>query len=147
MDWGAIPWSVIAPHEAQALKNHDQSPERLAERGGLSVCEAVAVLEDRHWTRLDFKGAGTSLVLAVDAASRKQAQQPLLEALRLLLDAWFCCVECGEPGAKYRRTEGDGAYWLCDSADSDHDDSHYGYETEARPLDHLRALLPTSVPA
>ena len=34
-DGPTIPWSVIAPHEAQCQKNHGQSLERLAERGGL----------------------------------------------------------------------------------------------------------------
>lgn len=42
-----VPWSLIAPHEAQALRNHSQTLDRLAERGGLSAAEAVAVLEDR----------------------------------------------------------------------------------------------------
>jgi hypothetical protein len=42
----AIPWPVIAGHEAQAQKNHYQSLTRLAERGGLSVVEAVVVLLD-----------------------------------------------------------------------------------------------------
>lgn len=48
-----IPWSVIAPHERQARSNHGQSLERLAERGGLGPCEAVAILEDRPWHRMD----------------------------------------------------------------------------------------------
>lgn len=48
-----IPWVMIAPHEKQAERNHDQTLVRLAERGGLSACEAVAVLEDRRWTRLE----------------------------------------------------------------------------------------------
>ena len=48
-----IPWGVIAPHEAQAQRNHGQSLERLAERGGLGVCEAVAILEDRPWHKMD----------------------------------------------------------------------------------------------
>lgn len=47
-----IPWEMIRPHERQALTNHGgQSLARLAERGGLSVSEAVAVLEDRSWDR------------------------------------------------------------------------------------------------
>jgi hypothetical protein len=50
----SIPWAAIAPHEAQALRNHcGQTLERLAERHGLSPCEAVAVLEDRPWHRMD----------------------------------------------------------------------------------------------
>lgn len=50
----SIPWAVIAPCEAQALRNHDgQTLERLAERRGLSPCEAVAVLEGRPWFRME----------------------------------------------------------------------------------------------
>ena len=45
-----IPWGMIAPHEKQAMHNHgQQTMARLAERGGLSPSEAVAVLEDRDW--------------------------------------------------------------------------------------------------
>lgn len=51
----SIPWEVIAPHEQQALKNHGQTLERLAQRGGLSYGEAYAVLNDREWKRLDEK--------------------------------------------------------------------------------------------
>ena len=43
----SIPWEMIAPHEAQAKHNHDQTLERLAQRGGLSAYEAVAVLTGR----------------------------------------------------------------------------------------------------
>lgn len=45
-----IPWTAIAPHEQQAQKNHGQSLARLAERGGLSWNEALAVLEDRAYS-------------------------------------------------------------------------------------------------
>ncbi len=48
-DGPAIPWAVIAPHERQAQRNHSQTLEVLAARGGLAPCEAVAVLEDRRW--------------------------------------------------------------------------------------------------
>lgn len=41
-----LPWRVIEPHEQQAERNHGQTLARLAERGGLSVVEAVAVLLD-----------------------------------------------------------------------------------------------------
>ena len=48
-----IPWECIQPHEEQALKNHGQTLKRLAERGGLDWTEALAVLEDRKWIRMD----------------------------------------------------------------------------------------------
>lgn len=40
----SIPWAAIVPHEPQAIKNHSQSLERLAQRGGLSPQEAIAVI-------------------------------------------------------------------------------------------------------
>jgi hypothetical protein len=48
-----IPWHLLDPHEAQALKNHSQTLRRLAERGGLSPDEILAVLEDREWHQVD----------------------------------------------------------------------------------------------
>ncbi len=51
----AIPWTAIAPHERQAQQNHSQTLNRLAQRGGLNVSEAVAVMEDRPWKHLDAK--------------------------------------------------------------------------------------------
>ena len=47
----AIPMTMLEPHERQAQSNHGQSLKRLAERGGLSACEANAILEDRRWHR------------------------------------------------------------------------------------------------
>lgn len=58
-----LPWEAILPHEAQAKKNHGQSLERLAERGGLSACEAIAILEDRDWKRMDEQDANVELAL------------------------------------------------------------------------------------
>ena len=50
----SIPWAAIAPSELQARRNHDQTLDRLAERGGLSPSEAIAVLEGRHWHSMDW---------------------------------------------------------------------------------------------
>jgi hypothetical protein len=44
-----VPWSLLAPHEAQAKRNHDQTLKRLAERGGLCPSEMVNVIEGRRW--------------------------------------------------------------------------------------------------
>jgi hypothetical protein len=53
----SIPWDLIAPHERQAELNHDQTLMELARRGGLSVTEALAVIEDRSWHRVDVAEA------------------------------------------------------------------------------------------
>ncbi len=45
----SIPWGMIRSHEAQAVKNHGQTLQRLAERGGLGPCEAIAILDDKDY--------------------------------------------------------------------------------------------------
>lgn len=44
----SVPWSLLAPFEAQAMHNHDQSLAKLNSRGGLSPAEMVAVIEGRN---------------------------------------------------------------------------------------------------
>lgn len=52
-----VPWEFMKPHEARARRNHQQTLARLAERGGVDVTEALAILQDRgfsddvNWTR------------------------------------------------------------------------------------------------
>lgn len=63
---------MIAPHEPQALKNHcDQTLQRLAQRGGLSACETIAVLHDRKWMWMDVDTAHEMLA---DMVRRWQTQ-------------------------------------------------------------------------
>ncbi len=53
-----IPYEILIPHEAQALKNHsNQTLERLAERGGLGWTEILAILEDRDFQKMDASQA------------------------------------------------------------------------------------------
>jgi hypothetical protein len=43
----SVPWAMLEPHEDQAQRNHGQSLERLAERGGLGVCEMLFILDNK----------------------------------------------------------------------------------------------------
>jgi hypothetical protein len=52
-----IPWSIIASHEAQAIRNHGQDLAKLANRGGLHPVELYAVLHDRKWERMPLREA------------------------------------------------------------------------------------------
>ncbi len=62
-----VPWEFMHPHERQARENHGgQTLARLSERGGLSVCEAVAVLRDRDWHRMDKEAATTELLALLE---------------------------------------------------------------------------------
>lgn len=43
-----VPWRLLAPHEEQAKRNHNQTLERLAERGGLGPVEMRAIVEGKR---------------------------------------------------------------------------------------------------
>lgn len=97
----SIPWDVITPHDVQALRNHHQSLGKLAIRGGLTPCEALAVIEGRPWERMAFTDARRRLldyvrgaaaddatVAALDAASSSPAlnREDLAAAIRMVED-------------------------------------------------------------
>ena len=52
MGVGPIPWSLMEPGREQAMRNHNQTLERLAERGGLDPVEAVGALLGLRWRDL-----------------------------------------------------------------------------------------------
>lgn len=56
-----VPWGLVKEHEARALKTHDQDIATLHRRGGLSLAELVAVIEDRAWKSMDTMTALAAL--------------------------------------------------------------------------------------
>lgn len=48
-----IKWGSL--NEEWAQRNHEQTLARLNERGGLSACEALAIIEKRRWHRMDWE--------------------------------------------------------------------------------------------
>lgn len=46
-----MPWCIFIGHERQAMQNHDQTLERLAERGGLHPTEMACILEDKKFDK------------------------------------------------------------------------------------------------
>ena len=73
----AVPWALLVPHEEQARSNHGgQSLKRLAERGGLSACEALAVLEDRRWRRMPSAEANGRLLASITADFTMNGRKP-----------------------------------------------------------------------
>lgn len=76
MGWRPIPWSVLEPREDWAQRNHSQSLFTLAQRGGLSPSEAVAVIEGRRWHRMDKAEAEKRLAELTAAAHPAAAKEP-----------------------------------------------------------------------
>jgi hypothetical protein len=52
-----VVWSILAPNEPQALKNHNQSLQHLVKGCGLSLDEIVAILDDRPWKEMTTNDA------------------------------------------------------------------------------------------
>lgn len=45
----SVPWEFVEPHREQAYKNHHQTLEELARRGGLDPVEMLAVVTGQGW--------------------------------------------------------------------------------------------------
>ncbi len=72
----SIPWGFIAPHEAQAQRNHGQSLKRLAERGGLAVPEALDIIQGRRWNSAVMCEANDRLLINMVREWRAAHKEP-----------------------------------------------------------------------
>ncbi len=68
----AFPSVLLYEHEAQAKRNHYQTLDELRARGGLSVDEMVAIMEDREWRPMDFLEAYERLCEIAQAEANKR---------------------------------------------------------------------------
>lgn len=50
-------------HEGQAWKNHGQSLRQLAQRGGLSWAEALAIIEGKSWKEAEHSENAAEIVV------------------------------------------------------------------------------------
>lgn len=67
-----VPMFHFLAHADQAMANHGQTLDRLAERGGLSAGEAIAILEDKKEHRADLGCAHALLgAMVADLNSRR----------------------------------------------------------------------------
>ncbi len=80
----SVPWAMLAPHEEQAKRNHDQGLEVLASRGGLGAGEMVAVLRDVTWREVYTGGIGET--------------RELVDALKAAVIAWAAASETIDAG-------------------------------------------------
>ena len=103
-----VPWSLVAPHEAQAQRNHSQSLETLAERGGLSAHELAALLRDEHWherTARDDEAAWRII------AAARSGHDGLLTASAAVVGKWLLShASGGDPGMIFDSDDADVEY-------------------------------------
>lgn len=59
-----VPWSMMEPARGQVMRNHGQTLERLAERGGLGCYEAVCALESKRLFRNGYDCKDTAFFRA-----------------------------------------------------------------------------------
>lgn len=72
---GAIPWKFIEPHEPWAIKNHGQTLERLAQRGGMSWGEILAVLSHKKDLEDDIDERAASFAVLEEVEKFRSKQQ------------------------------------------------------------------------
>lgn len=96
----SIAWSLIAPHEQQAHRNHDQTLKRLAERGGCGPDELVAILEDRRYRAMPMR----------EAIDRLKELTMITDPLQLIMEERARQDEIRK-GKPWERDNGD-LYWL-----------------------------------
>jgi hypothetical protein len=84
MDGTAIPWWVLEPCEEQAVHNHSQTLQRLAERGGLCASEALDVLHGDGWSTWTESHLRRTLRRPEEAERdySRRIQEPANEALQ-----------------------------------------------------------------
>lgn len=74
------PFAPFAARDVWCQHNHSQSAERLAERGGLSPGEALAILEERRYHPSDFSAKEEPAVAKVAARLAQLADTERLPA-------------------------------------------------------------------
>ena len=79
-----VPWAMIAEHGAQAKRNHSQTLERLAERGGCCGKEILAILSGENWNHFEgMKGEVVASHLALMIADWYDAQISVSETVEV----------------------------------------------------------------
>jgi hypothetical protein len=104
-----VPWDFLKPHESQAFKNHDQSLETLASRGGLGLDEMLAIVREVSWFR-EVRGLSKEARLAGFNAALNEyyaQQQSALEQLPEMTPDFI--AKAKEDEAKLFKAERDAA--------------------------------------
>ena len=63
-----IPRGLLLVHEGQAWENHGQSLTQLAQRGGLSWAEALAIIEGKNWRDAEHNENSAEVIVRKMAA-------------------------------------------------------------------------------
>lgn len=107
-----IPYGLLMIHAGQALKNHGQSLEQLASRGGLSWKEALAIIEGKDFNDIQHDNNASEVIvrkMADDYMRGQPAANPIkygrwisyLDGESIMPERYYQCSECGSRG--YRK--------------------------------------------
>lgn len=148
---GRIPWSIVEPGRQRAMKNHSQTLERLAERGGLSPGELMCALEDRSLYPMPTReesGAYLRALLEPKRAEDMSSESNLNDWTRDMLIEEVVLLRMQRHGllaerAALREAAAELAAWAqtedspCCVCGFSHEDGHH----DTCPVTHARALL------
>ncbi len=88
----SVPWGFVEQYAARLLQNHGQTVQRLAERGGLGICELAAAVIGVSW--LDAPPLAKSIELVNDSVSIWSESPKTGWSIRLV-DAWWQTMSGG----------------------------------------------------
>lgn len=96
-----VPWDFIEVRRTACLRNHDQTPERLAERGGLAPQELVALeastrAESRRLWSLPHEAAVTQLLELLSKHANLSKCSGTESGYHVVVHGARACRICGE---------------------------------------------------
>lgn len=109
---GNVPWDFVRRGEQQALANHNQTLERLAERGGLHPIEMEAAIRGKSLKEVRGRTEEEAsywlkeeLTKYEQADFKKQIRSETLKEAAALFDVpkWLCLDHGGEEGEEIKK--------------------------------------------
>lgn len=80
----SIPWAVMVPHEQSAFTRYRRTLKQLADCGGVTPAEALAIIENRMWLRMPALEAREQLLEYCVAPDPSDKTANLQEAINII---------------------------------------------------------------
>lgn len=105
MEGPSVPWRLVEPYADQAKANHDQTLERLNERGGLSPGELWCLVHGKRWGEQPAEAFALHWLHCWLAEDGRAQDQATIAQLRAALTEAADALECGPYSVDARLAE------------------------------------------
>lgn len=140
-----VPWSLVAPFAGRARENHDQTLERLAERGGLSPMELWCLLNNCGLRPIVDRSVTPKIAADFIKKAIREHDRPARTEVNRLREALAEVMAEWEPTEKDPQEEHCPDEWGCNYCGNGlglgHDPDHRFHDAGCK-YNRLRTLLP-----